>query len=57
MASQLCTTDFTEFLQKLLPGKNSDKILWFFYIADLFFTQLDCMSWPKQMADAWKNDH
>ena len=28
-----------------------------FYIVDLFFMQLDCMSWPKQMADAWNNDH
>ena len=37
MVSLLCTLDFTEFLTKLLPSKNSDKILWILHHRPIFY--------------------
>ena len=37
MVSPLCTSDFTEFSIKLLPGKNSDKILQFLHRRPIFY--------------------
>ena len=37
MVSLLCTLDFTEFLTKQLPGKNSDKILWILPRRPIFY--------------------
>ena len=42
------------FLQNCYQAKIQIKF-YSFYIVDLLFTWLDCMSWPKWMADAWKN--
>ena len=36
MVGLLCTIDFTEFLMKLLPGKNSDEILWILHHRPIF---------------------
>ena len=44
------------FLQNCYQAKIQIKILWFLHSRPIFFMWLDCMSWPKQMADAWKND-
>ena len=37
MVSLLCTLDFTEFLMKLLLGKNSDKILQILHRRPIFY--------------------
>ena len=37
MVSLLCTLDFTEFLMKLLLGKNLDKILWILHRRPIFY--------------------
>ena len=37
MASLLCTPAFTEFLMRLLPGKNSVKILRFLHRRPIFY--------------------
>ena len=37
MVGLLCTLDFTEFLMKLLAGKNLDKILWILHHRPIFY--------------------
>ena len=42
MVSLLCTPDFTKFLTKQLPGKNSDKILWILPCRPIFYVTRLC---------------
>ena len=44
MGSQLCTPDFIEFLQNLLPGKIYKIIYGVLHSGPIFYMQLDCMS-------------